>query len=980
MQQISPSERAEIQALFQTDFSGESYFDPTQRWLYSTDASIYQIQPAGVVVPKDTADLNRVLEILRLTGGSMVPRGGGTSLGGQAVGPGLQVDLSKYFNRILEINTEAGWVRVQPGVILDQLNAALEPLGYWFGPDVAPSNRATLGGMIGNNSAGAHSIVYGKTVDHVLELDVLLSDGSACQMGALEPANWEAKGRQNNLEGRIYRSLSQALSQHHAEIEARFPKILRRVSGYNLDAFLDSRKRNLAHLIVGSEGTLALVKEAKVRIVPRPPHRGLLVLYFENLTEALEANHAILATQPSAAEVLDKMLLDLTRQHPAFARKLYFMEHEAQVLLLVEYMAHSETERDALLEAGLKFARQHKLGRHVSVARDRRMQADIWAIRKAGLPLLYSRPGADKPVTFVEDTAVAPEHLKDFIAEFDALVQAHDTQAAYYAHASVGCLHIRPLLDLKQATEVQKMRSLSEAVVALVQRYHGAMSGEHGDGLARSEFNERLFGPTVYRLFRELKQVCDPAAYLNPGKITAAPPMDQNLRFGPKYQPQPFPSQFHYHQQESFQTLVELCNGNGACRKLSGGSMCPPFRVTRQEADSTRGRANALRRLMLEPDLDPQGERELYQVMELCIGCKACKSECPSRVDMAKLKSEFLHHYQQNHGVPLRSRLLAEVKWLNHLGCLGAPFSNQLLKFKPLRRCLEQSLGLSAQTVLPHFARIPLDYWFRQRPLVNPGQPQVVLFNDCYLNYNHPEVGQAAIRVLEAFGYQVILPPQVCCGRPQISLGLLDRARHSAQKLIESYRPYLDQGLTVVGCEPSCVLSFRDEYPDFWPQPRALQSQTLVLAQQSQTLQEWVLQQSEQGKPSPFQLRKQEIFYHEHCHAKVLSDADLALQALQTVPGYQLTLSSAGCCGMAGAFGYEAEHRGLSQAIGRQGLLSAWRTQLERHPQTQFGVSGVSCRHQILSETGREPLHLAELLAAALPSHSESSVKPLGQD
>lgn len=941
----------------QRQLQGQVHADAGTRWLYSTDASIYQIQPAGVVVPRVAEDLDATLAFAREQGLSITPRGGGTSLGGQALGAGLQLDFFPHFHRILEIDAEAGWARVQPGVVLDQLNAALEPYGCWFGPDVATSARATIGGMIANNSAGARSIVYGKTLDHVLELEVLLSDGSRACFKPLDAEGWRVKSRLTGLEGALYRDLDAEITAHRGEIEKRFPKLLRRVSGYNLDAFLSAGPRNLSWLVTGSEGTLALIREAKIRISPKPAQRGLLILYFHNLAEALEANHAILSTRPSAAEVMDQMLLDLTRQNALYASKLGFMEREAEVLLLVEYLADSEAEVQDKLAKARRFARDERLGFHASLAVDARAQADAWAIRKAGLPLLYSRPGDYKPVTFVEDTAVDPARLKDFISEFDELVRAHDTVAAYYAHASAGCIHIRPMLDLKQVSEVRKMRSLAEAVLKLVLRYGGAMSGEHGDGLARSEFNEQLFGSEIYQLFRRIKQNWDPHRRFNPGNITDAPPMDSHLRYGEGYRPRPFETTLHYTRQESWQALVELCNGCGGCRKIGSGTMCPPFMVSRDEADSTRARANLLRRLLIEPEPAAADAEALLAVLDTCVGCKACQTECPSKVDLAKLKSETLHRFQQRQGVPLRSRLLGHLKWLNHAGALAAPLSNQLLKLPPLRRLIERSLGLAANRPLPPFAAVPFDYRFdRHRPPAGT-RPTVVLFNDCYMNYNHPEVGEASVALLEAFGYRVELPPQVCCGRPLISLGLLDEAKAYARRLLEINRPYLARGLTVVGCEPSCLLSFRDEYPDFWPQAQALAAHSL-------TLQEWLARQPQTLQP--FAPSREQVFYHEHCHQKSLVGQQAVEAALGRVPGLEVVLSPAGCCGMAGAFGYEAEHVALSRAIAGERLLPA----LAAHPRARIGVSGVSCRHQIEAETGRTTRHLAEILAASLKQDS----------
>lgn len=976
---------------------GEIFEDLTHRWMYSTDASIYQMMPELVAVPKTPGDLSVLLDFAREHRLPLTPRGGGTSLGGQAIGQGIQVDFSKHLNQIIEIDTAAGFARVQPGVILAHFNQALAPHQHWFGPDVAPTNRATLGGMIGNNSAGARSILYGKTLDHVLGLETLWSDGRVSQVNALSPSEWKSLSQQPHCEGRLAAHLSRIQQIHAQDVEAAFPKILRRVSGYNLDAFITpNRPQNLAHLLVGSEGTLALWREARVRIVPRPQHSALLVLYFDNVGDALEANHAMLETEPSAAELIDDMLLELTRQNPGFTRKLHFMAYDAPVILLVQYLADSNPELEDKLQRGVKFARQQGISQRYSVATDERTQADIWAIRKAGMPLLYSMPGAHKPITFIEDTAVDPAQLKPFISEFNALIAAHDTRAAYYAHASVGCLHIRPLINLKSPQEVKKMRSLAEGVVQLVQKYHGAMSGEHGDGLARSEFNERLFGPVVYGLFQELKALADPDGLLNPGKIVNAPPMDHNLRYGEHYTPRTFQGVLKDATgKQSFNHLVEQCNGCGACRKDDlGSTMCPPFRATRQEQDSTRGRANSLRRLLLQPELmqDTNAHAELQEAMATCIGCKACKAECPSQVDMARLKSEFLHAEQAQKQVPLRKRLrnqlFGHIKWLNHLGALTAPLSNALVKQKHLRQGLEKLTGISSITPLPPFAAVPFDYRFahHKRPesanTVNAQslRPAVILFNDCYMNYNHPEVGEAAVKVIEALGYRVIVPEQTCCGRPQISLGLLPRARQSAQAVWQALAPYLagSEPIPVLGVEPSCVLSFADEYPGFSDAQTQILSERL--ASQSTTLQAWLsktlAQKHHRGETLPFHPLTQRVFFHEHCHQKAL-DGQRVPDILKHVSGLEVVLSQAGCCGMAGSFGYEAEHIMLSQQIAESQLLPQLTRAHDQRSFDQLLVSGMSCRHQIENqkpEVLKVPVrHWVELLADSLVAEQEQN-------
>lgn len=942
----------ELEQTLKKTIRGEVRFDALSRYLYSTDASIYQIEPTGVVIPRTQDDLTVIINTCRDFGIPITARGGGTSLGGQAVGEGLHIDCSKYLNRILEINAEERWVRVEPGVVLDQLNQALLPHKLWFGPDVATSNRATLGGMVGNNSAGVRSIIYGKTVDHVLELDVVLSSGENTTLKTLNRQQLKARIAHAGHEGRLYRQMLPEIQSHRKEILDRYPKILRRVSGYNLDEVLDSDNLNLARLVVGSEGTLALTASMKLNLVPRPAVRGLGLVYFDNLFSALDALNPLLETHPSAVELMDDMLLELAAQSLAYSRKLAFMEKPAKSMLMVEFMGDSTAEVEAHLSRLKKFVKANQIGFHYSQTLDTRVQTDIWAIRKAGLPLLYSIPGERKPIAFVEDTAVAPEKLPAFVRRFSEIVADHDTTAAYYAHASVGCLHIRPLLDLKQPEDVVRMKSLSQAIFNLVMEYGGSMSGEHGDGLARSAYNPELFGPTIYALFQKVKQYWDPQSLLNPGKIVNAPPMDQNLRFGKGYKPQTVSSLLQVKSSESFTNLIEVCHGCGGCRKESTGTMCPTYMATREEADSTRGRANALRQYLVSGE---PPSKDLLDVMKLCIGCKACKAECPSKVDMARLKSEVLHLHHQTTGARWRDKLLAHPQWVNRAGSLFAPLSNWVNQMSPLRGLLNRAVGLAPQRKLPPFANIPFDYWFAKHNSP-PQKQQVILFNDCFMNHNYPSIGQSAVAIFEAMGYEVIVPPQVCCGRPQISLGFLDEAKQSAQHLEQTLKPWLDHNIPIVGCEPSCMLTFRDEYP-------ALLGHDTPLAHLTRVFPEWLNEVLAQGVPNPFGELSQKLLFHEHCHQKSLVGPEVSMQALRQVPGYQVELINAGCCGMAGAFGYEAEHMQLSKQIAGDRLLPAI---AKADNETQIVVHGVSCHQQISGLSQRQPRHLVEVLADAL--------------
>ncbi|MCE9529670.1 MAG: FAD-binding oxidoreductase, partial [Planctomycetes bacterium] len=656
MQDFHEQKRAAIIGALRRHIAGEVRFDPTSCRLYSTDASIYQIAPLGVVIPKTPDDLTAIVQIAAETETPLVPRGGGTSLSGQSIGPGIVVDCSKYLNNIGPIDVSARKVTVQPGVVLDQFNRALAVHGLQFGPDVSTASRATLGGMIGNNSAGSRSIVYGKTIDHVLSIKSILADGSTATFGSCTPTEWKRKAERSTLEGRIHRDSQRITEQNDAEIVKRFPHILRRVSGYNLLDFLETGLRkpdtgqSLVPLLVGSEGTLAVIAEAEVNLVQRPKSRGLLVPHFDSLAAALDVLDLCLTLNPSAVELMDTMLIDLARTQRSLKGVMAAIHGRPAALLMVEFSGDSAAEVSARVH-DLERRLQGKPGITALVpALEPSLRDPLWNMRRAAVPLLLGIPGERKPVAFVEDCAVNPARLPEFARLFREILRAHGTDGAFYGHASVGCLHIRPLLNLKDVQDVRRMRAISEDVTDLVLEFGGSLSGEHGDGLARGEWNKKMFGPTVYEAFRQIKRLFDPRNLLNPGKVVDSPAMTENLRYGPGYDPQPVATVLDYSNQEGFFHSIELCNGSGVCRKTQGGAMCPSFRATRDERDSTRGRANALR-MTLSPSGDenrePLAERWLMEVMDLCLSCKACKAECPSNVDVAKLTAEFQHAYYQ---------------------------------------------------------------------------------------------------------------------------------------------------------------------------------------------------------------------------------------------------------------------------------------------------------------------------------------------
>ncbi|GIX47015.1 MAG: oxidoreductase [Candidatus Tectimicrobiota bacterium] len=941
----------------QKHIAGEVRFDAFSRMLYSTDASIYQIEPLGVVIPAHADDIVATVQVAAAHGVPVLPRGGGTSLAGQTVGRAVIIDVSPRLNQVLELNPEEQWAWVQPGLVQDQFNAYLRPHGFLFGPDTATSNRATLGGMIGNNSAGARSVIYGKTVDHVLELQVVLADGSTARLQPLDKAQLEQKQRAAGLEGHIYREVVRLVEAHRDEIAERYPRLMRRVSGYNLDELVKDGPFNLAKLVVGSEGTLAVVTAAKVRIMPRPRATAVLVVHFDDMIRAVEAANTILPFHPSAIELVDHQILNAARAAREFAGQLPFLQGEPEAILIVEFYGETAAEAADKVAQLTACLRRERLGYAYAPALSAQEQAAVWKMRKAGLGLLMGTRDERKPIAFVEDTAVAPEKLPEFLRRFRDIIAAYETHAGYYGHASVGCLHIRPCINLKKQEEIDKMYAMMQDISALVAEFGGAMSGEHGDGLARSWLNEKLFGPRLYQAFREVKRAFDPHNRLNPGKIVDAPAPTENLRYGPWYRPLAIDTVLDFRRDGGFATAIEMCNGNGACRKLAEGTMCPSYQATLDEQHSTRGRANALRAI-LAGHLPPEeftGKR-LYEILDLCLECKACKTECPSNVDMAKLKAEFLCHYYARHGVPLRARLFAGIARWQHWGQKVAPLANWL-GGSAVGKWLLQRLGIAPQRTLPRLARQTFSAWFRRHtPLPQAGRRgQVVLFHDTFAEYNCPEVAQAATQLLEAAGFAVQLVPRRCCGRPAISKGLLHQARALAQYNVASLAPYARRGIPIVGLEPSCLLTLRDDYLDLVPGEEAT-----AVAEKAVTLDEFLYQLQQRGELDlTFTQAPRRLLLHGHCHQKALVGTAPTLAVLRLPPGYEVEEIPSGCCGMAGSFGYEAEHYALSLAIGRQRLFPAVQA---ADASVTLVANGISCRQQIEHATGRRAYHLAEVL------------------
>ena len=946
----------EIEAELKKRIQGDLRFDRYSRRLYSTDASIYQIEPVGVVVPRHKDDVQAVIEIANKLGVTVLPRGGGTSLAGQAVGHSVVLDFSKYMQNVLEVNKEELWCRVQPGLVQDELNAHVRGIGLQFGPDTSTSNRATIGGMIGNNSSGAHSLTYGKTLDHVIELTVLLSDGTEAVLKDLSLDAVESKSRADTIEGRAYREVFRLATQHKNEILARYPKIMRRVSGYNLDEFVKPQPFNLSRIIVGSEGTLATIVEAKMRLVPKPKWTAMDVIHFNDDIEALECAQVVLQTRPYAMESTDKMVLNLARGNIEQSRKLGFVQGTPDSLLMVEYAGETEDDVKEQVYKLEKVRQRENIGYASTLAFKPEEVKAIWGVRKAGLGLLLGMKGDKKPIAFVEDTAVAPAKLPEFIRRFREVVSRHDTIAGYYGHCSVGCMHIRPLINLKDESEKAKMVSIANAISDLVLEFNGAMSGEHGDGLARSHFNAKLFGPALYDAFRQVKRAFDPKNLMNPGKIVDAPAMTESLKISPQYKPWEPRTTLDFAGQGGFARAVEMCSGMAECRKKLDGTMCPSYMGTLDEEHSTRGRANALRNAISgrAPEAEFTGKR-LYEVMDLCLECKACKAECPSNVDMAKLKYEFLDHYHSANGLPLRNRIFGGIETLNRIGATLAPVSNWLANSGINRRLMEVFAGIDRRRPLPQFASETFEGWFKKHQAEGNGaKGEMVLFHDTFNNYNTPNVAIAATRFLEKSGYRLVLVDKKCCGRPMISKGMLSQAKENAAWNVDKLAPYAEKGTPIVGLEPSCLLTLRDEYPEF-----IRTSAATKVAENSFMLEEFVVREQKEGRLTLGSISNgKKALLHGHCHQKALIGTAPTIAMLKAA-GYEVSEVDSGCCGMAGSFGFEKEHYDLSTKIGNRRLAPAVKA---ADAGVEIVAPGISCRQQIDHLAQRQAKHPAELL------------------
>jgi FAD/FMN-containing dehydrogenase/Fe-S oxidoreductase len=951
---------------------GAVRFGRHDRMLYATDASIYQVEPIGVVEPLTIDEAVEVIRYAAHAGIPLLPRGGGTALAGQSVNHAIVIDFSRNCRRVLEIDGDRRTARVEPGVVLDQLNQALLPHGLMFGPDVATSSHACLGGMIGNNSAGAYSILYGRTVEHLIGLDVALASGDRMRFD-------EGAAHRDPRVMRLTRAVAEAVAPLQSEIRRRFPKIKRHVDGYNLDLLLDQLERstpgtfdrvNLAHLICGSEGTLATTLAATLRLTERPRSRGLAIVGFASVAEALAALATILETTPAAVELVDDVIIEVAKANAEYRRYVELMPQPASgqlgAVLYVEYFAGDR----AGVELKMAELQERMALQSMQIHYDASAMAKAWKLRKAGEPLLHGIPGLRKPVTFVEDTAVDPSRLPGFVEEFRAIVARHGTTAAYYAHASVGCLHIRPMVHLKDPADLATMESIASEVAELVARYEGALSGEHGDGRVRSPFLERYFGRELCEGFRAIKRIFDPANLMNPGNITDPGGISDRLRVKPDDSFVEVPqtnTYFRYAKEHGFESAVEMCNGAGLCRRVYvGGVMCPSYRALLDERHATRGRGNALR-LAISGQLGDgePGRRwsdpETIETLDLCLSCKACKTECPSNVDIAKLKAEYTAQRFDHRGrVPLSTLLFGHVRTMNRLGSLTPGLANAVNRSAPGKWLAHKLLGVHPKRHIPRFER-SLYRWFRnRRSAAASDAPVVILFPDCFTVYNEPRIGKAAVEVLERCGYRVVLPNLGCCGRSLISNGMLAESittcRATATALDEVCREH--NAVAIVGCEPSCVSAIKDEWLDL---RLGLDDRMLQRLAAMAWMVEHFVEADWDRHPARPRVAPPDgsVILHGHCHQKALWGVETSAAGLRRVCGEHLSVLDSGCCGMAGAFGYAAHRYDLSMQIGELSLFPPLRAK----PEAIVAAPGTSCRHQIFDALGREALHPIEIIA-----------------
>ncbi len=971
---------------FSTRFQGKFYFrengvDNALRMVYSTDASMYREKPLAVALPKNNDDIKALIAFARDHKITLIPRAAGTSLAGQVVGNGIIVDISKYYDQVIEINAEEKWVRLQPGVIRDDLNKIVKPFGLMFGPETSTANRAMIGGMAGNNSCGLHSIVWGSTRDHLLEVKGILSDGSDVFFKDVDIMEIQEKmAMSGSLESNIYQGLLEMLSdQENREVIARkFPakSISRRNTGYALDSLMDTapfaenaKPFNVCKLLAGSEGTLCFVTELKVALMDLPPvYNALLCVHCTSLREALTANLVAMAHHPYASELVDKFIMDFTKISLSQMDNRFFIEGDPAALLMVEFFGDTEEAAIVLARSLATEMQQQNMGYAWPVLLGSNINK-AWEIRKAGLGLLRNMPGDDQPVNLIEDCAVTIQDLPDYADDIVSMLQRHGVVASFYAHAGAGELHIEPMINLKSDNGKRLFRTILSETVDLLKKYNGSLSGEHGDGRLRGEFIPELMGAEVYALFRPVKELFDPNHLFNAGKIVDTPPMDEFLRYTPGVQAPAMKTVFGFKEEKSILRLAEKCSGSGDCRKseMTGGVMCPSYMATRQDRDTTRARANILREFLTHSNKENKfNHEEIKEIMDLCISCKGCKSECPSGVDVAKMKAEFLQHYYDANGTPLRTRLIGNINRLNGLASFAPSLYNLIMGNKTTGAMAKRMMGFAVQRPLPILHKQTFKNWFTKWKKTNcqtPTRGKVLFFVDEFTNYNDVPIGIHFVELMTALGYDIDIPEHVESGRAFLSKGLVRDAQKLAIRNVQLLSKAVAGGTPLVGLEPSAILSFRDEYPDLVPDDLLIQAK--MLAAHTFYIDEFFAAEIARGNLTSdlFTSSKKHVKLHGHCHQKALSSVSDTVAILSLPKNYTVDVIPSGCCGMAGSFGYEAEHYEVSMKIGELVLFPAVRHLAD---DILIAAPGTSCRHQIKDGTGKVARHPVEILLDAL--------------
>jgi FAD/FMN-containing dehydrogenase/Fe-S oxidoreductase len=964
----------------QANFSGDILVDDATRLIYATDASAYREKPIAVARPANAEDISKLIQLATETKTSLIPRAAGTSLAGQVVGNGIIVDVSRYMTRIIELNTEDHWVRVQPGVVLSELNKYLEPHGLFFGPETSTANRCMLGGMVGNNACGAHSLVYGSTRDHTLELKTLLSDRSEATFGILTKEEFQEKCKLDSLEGNIYRNIQTILSNktNQEEIRKEYPhqSLRRRNTGYAIDLLLEtqifSNKEadfNFCKLLAGSEGTLAFTTEIKLNLVPLPPKaKALVCVHLDTIGQSLEANLIALQFNPVSIELMDKTIMDLTKENIEQNKNRFFVKGDPGAIMIVEFAEENfqlADEKSLQMESAL---REAGYGFHFPVVKGSDMNK-VWDLRKAGLGILNNMVGDAKPVPVIEDTAVHPTLLPAYIADIDKMLASFGKECVYYAHIATGELHLRPILNLKDPDDVELFYKIALETAKLVKKYKGSLSGEHGDGRLRGEFIPLMIGEHNYQLLHEIKHAWDPDNIFNPNKIVLTPRMNTSLRYEPGRKQREIKTYFNFSKDQGVLRAAEKCNGSADCRKteITGGTMCPSYMATRNEHSTTRARANILREFLTNSTKEnPFDHKEIYQIMDLCLSCKACKSECPSSVDVAKLKAEFLQHYYDANGSSLRAKLIANISSINWLGSYVPALTNFFLGNRTVSFFIKKVIGFSTKRDIPTLYKITLDNWFksfRDSSKDSVFKGKVYLFNDEFTRFNDTEIGISAILLLTRLGYKVIIPAHLESGRTFLSKGFVRKAKEIANRNVRMLEGLITTESPLVGIEPSAILTFRDEYPELVDEN--LIEKAKLLADNTLTIEEFIWREFEKGniKTEQFKSEQRQILYHGHCQQKSIASTLHARNVLSIPQGWECKEIPSGCCGMAGSFGFEEEHYDISMKIGELVLFPAVR---KSGDSVVISASGTSCRHQIHDGTQRRAKHPVQLLYEAL--------------